>query len=256
MLGNCFGWMTYSVLRQNLWVLFGNAPGFCFAVWLNLQASKLQYESFRSQELRKSIVREIIQNRQSTALAASAPDNGEETIAKLVARVVPEKKVAPAPHDVLVLLNVVVWLAIVALISFTSAFSDRTNELIVGIAVNLNLVVFYGAPLSTIWTVLSTRDSASIHVPTMLTNTFNGCFWGIYGVAILDFFLAVPNLLGAGLGVVQIVLCVLFPRENAQGNSDETGPVESAAAVDVETPSKVSSLVETETNHTAVEEMR
>jgi len=131
----------------------------------------------------------------------------------------------------------------------------------VGIAVNLNLLVFYAAPLSTIWTVLSTQNSSSIHVPTMLTNTLNGGFWGAYGVAIFDWFIAVPNVIGAGLGVVQIVLCVLFPRRSSDSNSErETHELKAPAAAmintsDEETPSKgtlvaAASTIE-ESNHTA-----
>jgi solute carrier family 50 (sugar transporter) len=48
----------------------------------------------------------------------------------------------------------------------------------------------------------------------MLTNTFNGTFWAAYGIAVLNPFIAVPNSLGALLGVIQIVLCFLFPRQS------------------------------------------
>ena len=138
---------------------------------------------------------------------------------------IPVPRVAPAPHERLVLGNVVFWLALASILSFakpSSALggggdSTTTREWVVGIAVNLNLLVFYAAPLSTIWTVLQTQSAATIHVPTMLTNTFNGCFWGAYGVAILDWFIAVPNILGAALGAVQIALFVLFSQTRGGG---------------------------------------
>jgi len=245
MLGNTAGWITYSILIQDLFVFFGNAPGFLMAFWLNLQAAKMQYETFRSQEIRKSIIREL-ENASSRAMEMPADqhplvtstdhgDKGEDPerqqstgglseTARIVWNVVAQKTVAPAPHETLVLANVVVWLALIALISFASAFSGRTKELIVGVSVNLNLVVFYGAPLSTIFTVLKTKSSSSIHIRTMLTNTFNGIFWAAYGIAIKDLFIAVPNSLGAGLGFIQILLCLLFPR-----NSGTTRPAEDAS---------------------------
>jgi solute carrier family 50 (sugar transporter) len=84
------------------------------------------------------------------------------------------------------------------------------------VLVNLNLVFFYGSPLSTIFQVVRTRSSSSIHVPTMVTNTANGIFWCAFGVAVMDFFIAVPNGLGAVLGGLQCALCVLFPRGRAR----------------------------------------
>lgn len=214
MLGNTFGWITYGILVQDLFVFFGNAPGFLMAFWLNLQAAKMQYETFRSTAFRKSIVNVL-----TAADQASVQLPAEETTHSDTVRIVrgvtvtAQTMVAPAPHETLVMANVVVWLAIAALISFSSALSDETKEFIVGIVVNLNLVVFYGAPLSTIMTVLTTQSSSSIHVATMITNTCNGTFWAAYGIAIQDWFIIVPNSLGAGLGVVQIALCLLFARK-------------------------------------------
>lgn len=106
----------------------------------------------------------------------------------------------------------IIWVTCIALVSFASSLSQTTKEWIVGILVNLNLVFFYGAPLSTIWTVLRTRNSASVHIPTMIASTANGLFWGSYGLAILDPFVAVPNGLGTALGVIQCFLVMSFPR--------------------------------------------
>ena len=240
MLGNTFGWITYSILINDLFVFFGNAPGFLMAFWLNLQAAKMQYESFQSQEMRNLIVCEL-ENRTSlcqsgtetpaAALdedASIADDRDPEQQRKrqisetesIVRGVVAPKKFAPAPHETLVMLNVLVWLALVSLIGFALRLSDRAKETIIGVSVNLNLVVFYGAPLSTIWTVLTTQSSSSIHVRTMLTNTFNGIFWAAYGIAISDLFIAVPNSLGAALGAIQFVLCFLFPRREKVGDGE------------------------------------
>jgi uncharacterized protein with PQ loop repeat len=102
---------------------------------------------------------------------------------------------------------------------------------VVGIVVNLNLVFFYGAPLSTIWTVLAQKNTDSIHIPTMVTNTMNGTFWLAYGLAVKDYFIFVPNGLGTILGGIQILLLILFPRtattskskQNQQNSDEELG---------------------------------
>jgi solute carrier family 50 (sugar transporter) len=194
MLGNCLGWVTYAVLIQNLFVLVGNAPGLVMAVWLNLGACKLQNEQFRTHAMKRAVVMAL--SEQDAAVLASvdrgngtslrsasvtqvdgAKDSAAEVsllrspppvkeTADLVGNVPAQKVTAPAPQDILILLNVLVWLIVVSLIGFATVFSDTTKQRIVGITVNLNLVVFYAAPLSTIWTVLQTKSAATIHIPT------------------------------------------------------------------------------------------
>jgi hypothetical protein len=102
-----------------------------------------------------------------------------------------------------------------SLLGFAHSFDSQTREWIVGILVNLNLVFFYGAPLSTIYTVLTQRNTSSIHIRTMITNTLNGTFWFAYGLAVSDLIVGVPNGLGTLLGVIQIVMVVLYPRRSA-----------------------------------------
>ncbi|KAJ3125551.1 hypothetical protein HK098_000170 [Nowakowskiella sp. JEL0407] len=69
----------------------------------------------------------------------------------------------------------------------------------------------YGSPLSTMYQVVRTRNSASISFPYSIASLLNGTFWGIYGVAISDAFIAAPNLAGAGLAILQLILRVIFP---------------------------------------------
>jgi solute carrier family 50 (sugar transporter) len=209
-------------LKQDLFIFFANAPGMLMAVWLNLQAVKLQYDSFRSQETRKSII-QALEHEISTSSEVFLLDNSapSSVLSRIVSKVTAPAMNAPALHDYIVMLNAVVWLAVVAIISYGTAFTSTTREYIVGITVNLNLVIFYASPLFVIWTVLQQRNSISIHIPTMVTNTLNGSFWAAYGIAILDPFIAVPNGLGASLGGIQILLCLLFPRRAEADESPE-----------------------------------
>ena len=226
MLGNCCGWITYAILIQNMWLFFANAPGFVLSVWLNMGAAKLQYEGFRAVEMRKYLATYLEQSsRPALPMPIGHSGEAEETqqeeangplqkvtdSGKVVWEVTAQLKQAPAPHENITIAMVLIWLANISLISFAD-FSQATNELIIGCVVNLNLVFFYGAPLSTILTVLRTRSSLSIHIMTMATNTANGAFWTAYGLAVLDPFIYVPNGLGAALGVVQIFLVLTFPR--------------------------------------------
>jgi len=115
MLGNCFGWVTYSILIQDLFVFFGNAPGFCISFWLNLQAAKMQYETFRSNEWKALLVRTL--GNENDEIDTPTTQRRQSTTEKTIEHVTPEPKVAPSPHERLVLLNVIVWLAIVIVIA-------------------------------------------------------------------------------------------------------------------------------------------
>ena len=127
---------------------------------------------------------------------------------------------ARIPHEQLVMGMIVVWTVVVSSLGFyghyagTSGTSTTTSTIpqqVVGYVVNVNLVFFYGAPLSAIAHVVRTKQSDTLHVPTMLTNTCNSIFWTVYAVApqINDPFIYVPNGLGVILGVIQgLVWCV------------------------------------------------
>jgi uncharacterized protein with PQ loop repeat len=141
-----------------------------------------------------------------------APIQGPMDFFKVVLDVTSQTTPAPAPHEHVLLWNVILWVAVLCLVFFADSFSEDTKILIVGVFTNLNLVFFYGAPLSTIVAVVTERNSDSIHVPTMITNTMSSTFWMIYGLAISDWFVAAPNGLGTLLGAVQIALYMVYPR--------------------------------------------
>jgi solute carrier family 50 (sugar transporter) len=229
MLGNCCGWVTYSFLQQNYWIFFANAPGFVLSVYLNMGAAKLQYQGHRAHEMRKSFATYLEQQQEQAAESStwitSQQGNGgtsSEQIPKkkkdymtIAWEVTSQATPAPAPHESIVLGIVMIWvtcIAVIALVGPTIGMTADTRQWIVGLLVNFNLVFFYGAPLSTIVTVLQTKNSSSIHLWTMMTNTGNGAFWTAYGLAVHDSFISIPNGLGALLGVIQIILCMTVPR--------------------------------------------
>jgi solute carrier family 50 protein (sugar transporter) len=271
MLGNCIGWVTYSVLIQNIFVLVANAPGLLLSVYYNMQALKLQFHEDRSTDLRKSIVSalEVEQELQSQAFLLPAvvvpvettevlkeslePDKNQDAIndtnntlldyATIVWEVAAQKRLSPAPHEKAVLLMVTLWVATISLVTFADSFSGSVKENIVGAIAIGNVLFFYGAPLSTIAIVLKTRSSRSIHVPTMITNTANGAFWCAYGFAVQDYLIGVPNGVGAFLGGIQIVLCVLFPHGN--GDTDNGNDVANGQPTE-ETTAATHSVVDEE----------
>ena len=118
-------------------------------------------------------------------------------------------------QEKLLLISLTVWLFLLSFLAMSSLPTERM-ELIVGFLVNVNLVFFYGAPLSTIQTVIVTRNSMSIHRKTLFMVIFNTFFWLIYGLAIMDLFIFIPNLGGFILGIIQVVLCLKYPPSSIQ----------------------------------------
>eukprot|EP00956_Cyclotella_meneghiniana_P024713 scaffold50014_cov66-Cyclotella_meneghiniana.AAC.5 len=226
-----------------------------------MAAAKLQYCDRVSNDMRASFVNLIERNRRSFVIrescdgdktgssqklaiegAANTASNeiqNEEVVAsfesvtKMALEIAIGKTEAPASHEKVVVGVIIIWVAVITTICFLDV-DQRTKELIVGITVNINLLFFYGAPLSTIFTVLKTRDSASIHKWTMLLNTANATFWTAFGFGTLDYFIMVPNGIGVVFGIIQMILCVVVPSKVLVDNT-----VDSGSSGDLELDAKV-----------------
>eukprot|EP00980_Cylindrotheca_fusiformis_P017532 scaffold5498_cov86-Cylindrotheca_fusiformis.AAC.6 len=224
MLGNCFGWIFYAILKGNLWVLASNGPGFIFSIWLNFVAVKLLQQEHYTTELRNHLIlSEQVNSFQNGSTQPYIPKVEKENTntanadwSKIVWDVTSQEMTpAPTRHETLVLALAIVWTiagSIVALARDELILSKEAAQLIVGVLTNMILIFFYAAPLSSIQTVLQDRNTVSLHVPTMMLNTLNSTFWMVYGLAVGDYFIILPNGLGASLGAFQIVLCLIFPR--------------------------------------------
>jgi Sugar efflux transporter for intercellular exchange len=120
------------------------------------------------------------------------------------------------PQESLLLRVLVFWALI--LIYTTWLYPVHSNPAhLVGILVNINLVIFFAAPLKTIRTVVEQRNSISIHYETMVMNWVNTSFWIAYGCARRDIVILLPNATGLMLGLAQGVLCMIYPRQSHTG---------------------------------------
>lgn len=202
-----------------------------------MAAAKLQYCDRMSNDMRASFVNLLETNRRSFAIheqqneSTSANQNTNngvasfETMRKMALEVAIGKTEAPASHEKVVVGVITIWVAIITSICFLDVETAK-KELIVGIAVNINLLFFYGAPLSTIFAVLKTKDSSSIHRWTMLMNTANATFWTAFGFGVTDYFIMIPNGIGTVLGAVQMILCFVVPKREVLEETTETIDVE------------------------------
>lgn len=94
-----------------------------------------------------------------------------------------------------------------------------TARLIQGITATCFIVLFYAAPLSTMYNVIKEKDSSSIHIPISLVMLLNAAFWFAYGVFLHDPFVYGPNVLGMASAAAQITMALIFPRTKAGGKS-------------------------------------
>lgn len=116
-----------------------------------------------------------------------------------------------------------VLLLVIFAINVTAGFASSmvitdfaTRQLLWGLVANGILICYYASPLSTLWSVIKQRNAASIYPPLSMLNTLNGALWTTYGLAVKDMFVWAPNFIGACLGCIQLLFCLLFPRKTKQ----------------------------------------
>jgi len=178
----------------------------------------------------KEVEEDIPQDRRPQLQKQQIPD-AETTLqhfTQLAYEISIQRSEAPAPHEKVVVVIISIWLTLITLISFISfiKLDIRQRELIIGIAVNINLSFFYGAPLSIIYTVLKEKDSASIHFRTMIMNTACSLFFCLFGFGIMDYLIIVPNGIGVALGAVQVLLRTIISNKSNTDESEDDGKID------------------------------
>ena len=204
MTGNCMGWIGYSYLTGDLFVLMANVPGLLVSVWLNVGACKLQYRTMHG-EYHEAQLRS--RHRYGRAILPSpdgAPRDDDNDIVGVGANDVNSdnwaesdrehehehddfdeiEPVLPStvPHERKVLWILFFWIAVGSAVAHVQSLTNYEREQIVGYVVNANLCFFYAAPLTTMVQVCRTRDAASIHVRTTAMTMLNSFFWLAYGL--------------------------------------------------------------------------
>jgi uncharacterized protein with PQ loop repeat len=136
-------------------------------------------------------------------------------------------------QETILLRILILWLSILVCVGWLGVANGHERA-VMGVLANINVIFFYGAPLQTMQTVIGEKSSESIHVPTMIMNLLNTCFWILYGLAKEDPVIYFPNIIGFGLGVIQMLLCLIYPAridpdldmnpllQDVEGNVDET----------------------------------
>ncbi len=155
-----------------------------------MAAAKLQYSDRMVHSMRASFVQLLDSNRQSFRGQMATKGNDQfhttfDNLKKTAMALTTQKVEAPAPHEKIVVGGeknvwylthftqsppytlstrlifdavVLVWMIAISILSFLKLDVEQW-KLYIGIMANINTFFFYGAPLTTIVSVLKTRDS-------------------------------------------------------------------------------------------------
>jgi len=151
--------------------------------------------------------------------------------ADIVWDVTSQKTPAAAPHELLVMIVILVWVVVLSFVGWynyyavTDGGADEVAQKIVGIVATINTVFFFAAPLSSISTILKTKKSDTIHLPSMITSTLGCTFWVAYAVAIKDAILAIPSALGLLFCLILLALSMIFPKTKFEKGLPRPGMV-------------------------------
>mmetsp|Transcript_75292 Transcript_75292/g.200222 ORF Transcript_75292/g.200222 Transcript_75292/m.200222 type:complete len:176 (+) Transcript_75292:3-530(+) len=90
--------------------------------------------------------------------------------------------------------------------------SSAVRSRVLGTYATIICIALFASPLSTISTVVKTRNAASVLAPLTASQVLNCLMWTIYGVfAAKDIFVWGPNGTGLVLGLAQLALKLCFP---------------------------------------------
>lgn len=146
MLGNTLGWLAYSFITGDLFVFFANVFGVLISIYLNIGAMKLQYY----EEVVKASSSIQLTGNNATKNNTQQGDNEEDGIQSAANDTQgsnTDKRDQDlrsfTSHELKVLCIVVIWILILSVTSLASTSKDKMKN-VVGIAVNINLALFYG----------------------------------------------------------------------------------------------------------------
>lgn len=237
-LTNCLGWSLYGFMRKDPFVTAANVPGLILYVWMNSAAARLQYVEMAKEHTQKR--RERGENDADLALMENDARRDDLSAAEPGSLLEAEEErlhvIVPQEKSLLQLL--ILWALVMV---YCTWFTRQDPTEIVGLVVNLNLIVFYGAPLQTIREVLTTSNAQSIHGPSMVMTITNTTFWTMYGFAQRDYYIIVPNVAGLVLGLMQALLKLLYPSRRGEAllrpdESDHDGVIDQHETPEEELP--------------------
>lgn len=212
MTGNCLGWCAYAYYTYDPFVLASNFPGLILSLWLNQGAIKLQYLERVSLQNNNNNTGNGNNDNNTSNPNDNADDNEiddsmiiindddndnpraqDEDQRPMISS--PESMIF-VPQEVQFYRLLLIWCTVLLWVGWIRPYLRMINPSsvilqdiasfgsqaeIIGLVTNINLILFFGAPLTTILEVWNQRKSSSIHRPTMYMNLLCATFWTGYG---------------------------------------------------------------------------
>eukprot|EP01111_Echinosteliopsis_oligospora_P009464 TRINITY_DN2779_c0_g2_i1.p1 TRINITY_DN2779_c0_g2~~TRINITY_DN2779_c0_g2_i1.p1 ORF type:complete len:306 (+),score=87.52 TRINITY_DN2779_c0_g2_i1:230-1147(+) len=85
-----------------------------------------------------------------------------------------------------------------------------------GVVANIYNIAFYAAPLTTIYSILLEKSTASLSFPLTIMSFACAVFWGCFGIGHGDPFVYIPNGLGVLFSGIQIILFAVFWKNKGE----------------------------------------
>ncbi|GLJ05146.1 hypothetical protein SUGI_0012010 [Cryptomeria japonica] len=104
---------------------------------------------------------------------------------------------------------------IVAVISLFGLHHHNTRKLFVGSSATVVSVCMFASPFSSMRVVIRTKSVKYMPFFLSLCVFLCGTSWSVYGILAKDPFVAVPNTIGACLGLAQLVLYFIYRESGA-----------------------------------------
>ncbi|KAL3619517.1 Bidirectional sugar transporter sweet7 [Castilleja foliolosa] len=105
-----------------------------------------------------------------------------------------------------------VFVGALALLVLTLSHSTTIRSEIVGSVCMIGNIIMYASPLSVMKLVVTTKSVEYMPFFLSLFSFLNGISWTAYALIRFDLFIAIPNGMGALLGLAQLVLYATFYR--------------------------------------------
>ena len=261
MAGCAFGWTVYGFVKRDIFVLVANVPANFLSIWYNSNAIKLAYLETHKKKLddhhQRQLVSQVQNENTEESITITTTTTTTNTANEVTQREMEDGQFSL--QDRLLKLPIIslqeavlitvffIWMIVVSVVVMVS-LTRTEREHIVGVVANINLVIFYASPLSTIRKVVSTKDSSSIHRILLIMMIFNSVFWCIYSIAINDMILFIPNAIGFFFGVFQTILCLIYPKRADSTTTSTTSTIrgDSVLPVSTDTHSQHQSLIDNE----------
>ena len=96
------------------------------------------------------------------------------------------------------------------IISLLAIIPKANHVMYLGIATNALTVLMFAAPLSNIYSIISSKDASSLSFPFIILNVASCFSWSVYGILVANIFISIPSILGLAACFAQLILFVLY----------------------------------------------